>query len=97
MNRFDYVRPATVAEAVAAAAAPGAAYLAGGTNLLDLMQGNIVRPRRIVDVTRLPGLDAITPLPGGRRGAAVRRLAAVAQRRHGGRQPLAAHALRLVP
>ena len=74
MNRFDYVRPATVAEAVAAAAAPGAAYLAGGTNLLDLMQGNIVRPRRIVDVTRLPGLDAITPLPGGgvRIGALVR-------------------------
>ena len=29
MNRFDYVRPATIAEAVAAAAAPGAAYLAG--------------------------------------------------------------------
>ena len=31
MNRFDYVRPATVAEAVAAAAQPGSAYLAAGT------------------------------------------------------------------
>jgi xanthine dehydrogenase YagS FAD-binding subunit len=33
MNRFDYIRPATVSEAVAAAAAPGSAYLAAGTNL----------------------------------------------------------------
>jgi CO/xanthine dehydrogenase FAD-binding subunit len=33
MKRFDYVRPATVREAVAAAAPPGAAYLAAGTNL----------------------------------------------------------------
>src|SRR5438309_11929034 len=34
MNSFDYVRPASVADAVAAAAEPGAAYLASGTNLL---------------------------------------------------------------
>jgi len=54
--------PATVAEAVAAASEPGAAYLAAGTNLLDLMKGNIVRPSRLVDVTRLPGLDGIEPL-----------------------------------
>ena len=31
MKPFDYVRPATVAEAVAAAAQPGAVYLAAGT------------------------------------------------------------------
>src|ERR1700740_2989112 len=42
MNRFDYVRPATVAEAVAAAAVPGRASLAGGPNLIDLMKGGIV-------------------------------------------------------
>ena len=41
MKNFDYVRPATIADAVAAAAEPGAAYLAGGTNLLDLMKGGI--------------------------------------------------------
>ena len=57
MNRFDYVRPATVAEAVVAAAVPGSAYLASGTNLLDLMKGGIVRPKRLIDVSRLPGLD----------------------------------------
>jgi len=74
MNRFDYVRPATIAEAVAAAAAPGAAYLAGGTNLLDLMKGGIARPSRLVDITRLPGLGVIEPLADGgvRIGALVR-------------------------
>src|SRR5437868_13417851 len=41
MKSFDYVRPASVSEAVAAATAPGAAYLAAGTNLLDLMKVGI--------------------------------------------------------
>src|SRR6266403_759758 len=74
MNRFDYVRPATVSEAIAAAAAPGSAYLAAGTNLIDLMKGGIVSPKRLVDVSRLPGLDRIEPLPDGgvRIGARVR-------------------------
>jgi xanthine dehydrogenase YagS FAD-binding subunit len=74
MNLFDYVRPATVSEAVAAAALPDSAYLAGGTNLIDLMKGGIVSPRRLIDVSRLPGLDRIEPLPDGgvRIGARVR-------------------------
>src|SRR5215469_16217328 len=74
MNSFDYVRPATIAEAVAAASVPGAVYLAGGTNLLDLMKGGVTRPARLVDVTRLPGLDRIERLPDGgfRIGALVR-------------------------
>ena len=74
MNSFDYVRPATIPEAVAAASTPGAAYLAAGTNLLDLMKGGIARPSRLVDVNRLPGLDRIEHLAGGgvRIGALVR-------------------------
>ena len=74
MNRFDYVRPATIAEAVAAAAEPGAAVLAAGTNLLDLMKGGVTRPRRVIDITRIPGLDRIEHLSGGavRIGALVR-------------------------
>jgi xanthine dehydrogenase YagS FAD-binding subunit len=74
VNRFDYVRPATVADAIAAAADPGAAYLAAGTNLLDLMKGDILRPRRLVDISRLPGLDAIEHIADGgvRIGALVR-------------------------
>ncbi len=74
MIRFDYDRPATLAEAVAAGGAPGASYLASGTNLLDLMKGNIVRPERLVDINRVPGLDGIEMLAGGgaRIGALVR-------------------------
>jgi xanthine dehydrogenase YagS FAD-binding subunit len=74
MNNFDYVRPTTIAEAVAAASAPGAAYLAAGTNLLDLMKGGITRPTRLVDISHLPGLDRIEHLAGGdvRIGALVR-------------------------
>ncbi len=65
MKNFDYVRPATIADAIAAAAEPGAVYLAAGTNLLDLMKGGVSRPNRLVDVTRLPGLDRIEHLPDG--------------------------------
>src|SRR3954468_2255858 len=59
MKQFDYVRPATVAEAIAAAAQPGATYLAAGTNLLDLMKGGVSRPDRLVDITYLEDLDRI--------------------------------------
>ncbi len=74
MNRFDYVRPASIQEAVSAASAPGSAYLAAGTNLLDLMKVGIARPGRVIDITRLPGLDRIEWLPegGARIGAMVR-------------------------
>lgn len=65
MKQFDYLRPATVAEAVAAAAHPGAIYLAAGTNLLDLMKGGVSRPDRLVDITHLEGLDQIETLPDG--------------------------------
>lgn len=74
MNRFDYVRPATVAEAVASGVLPGSAYLAAGTNLVDLMKVGVSRPERVIDISRLPGLDRIDWLPDGgvRIGALVR-------------------------
>jgi len=74
MNRFEYARPATLAEAVMAGAVPGAAYLAAGTNLLDLMKGGVMRPGHLVDISRLPGLDRIERLGDGgvRIGALVR-------------------------
>jgi xanthine dehydrogenase YagS FAD-binding subunit len=74
MKSFDYVRPASVSDAIAAASQPGAVYLAAGTNLLDLMKGGVSRPDRLIDVTRLPGLDRIEPLADGgvRIGALVR-------------------------
>ncbi len=74
MNQFEYVRPLTIADAVAAGAVPGAAFLAAGTNLLDLMKGGISRPAHLVDITRLPGLDRIEYQADGsvRIGALVR-------------------------
>ena len=65
MNRFEYTRPATVAEAIAAGAIPGSAYLAAGTNLMDLMKGGVVRPGHLVDISRLPGLGSIEHLADG--------------------------------
>ncbi|QRE73553.1 FAD binding domain-containing protein [Methylobacterium aquaticum] len=59
MIPFEYVRATDVAGAVAAGSVPGAAYLAAGTNLLDLMKGDVARPTRLVDITRLPGLSAV--------------------------------------
>lgn len=74
MNRFEYLRPGTLAEAVAEAATPGTAILAAGTNLLDLMKTGAARPTRLVDVTRIPGLDGIEMRADGsaRVGALVR-------------------------
>jgi xanthine dehydrogenase YagS FAD-binding subunit len=71
---FVYVRAAGVEEAARACAArPGARYLAGGTNLVDLMKLGVERPDALVDVGRLP-LDAVEKLPDGslRIGATVR-------------------------
>lgn len=95
MNRFDYVRPATLREAVAAAAQPGAAYLAAGTNLLDLMKGGVMKPERVVDISRLPGLDGIDDLPDGgvRIGALVRNADLAHDRNFARRFPAVAEAL----
>jgi xanthine dehydrogenase YagS FAD-binding subunit len=95
MKSFDYVRPATVREAVTAAAEPGAAYLAAGTNLLDLMKGGIAQPDRLVDITHLPGLDQIEVLSDGsvRIGALVRNADLAHDRNFAQRFPAIAEAL----
>jgi xanthine dehydrogenase YagS FAD-binding subunit len=55
MRPFEYLRAVDLASGTAAVAAfPEAKYLAGGTNLLDLMKEDIERPTRVVDITRLP-------------------------------------------
>ncbi|MEU0968369.1 xanthine dehydrogenase family protein subunit M [Streptomyces sp. NPDC005917] len=74
MKSFDYVRARTPEEAVDAfTARPGAHYLAGGTNLVDLMKLGVERPTALIDVSRLP-LDRVEQLPDGalRVGATVR-------------------------
>ena len=55
MNNFDFARVTSVADAVRMIAAdPGAKFIAGGTNLVDLMKENVARPSRLIDITRLP-------------------------------------------
>ena len=55
MNPFDYARAGDVAEAVRLGAVPEAAFLGGGTNLVDLMRETVARPSHLVDVTGLSG------------------------------------------
>ncbi|WP_411143906.1 FAD binding domain-containing protein [Streptomyces sp. x-80] len=74
MKPFGYLRAASVEEAVRAGAAqPGARFLGGGTNLVDLMKLGVEEPRLLIDVSGLP-LDRIEELPDGglRIGATVR-------------------------
>ncbi len=74
MKPFSYERVASPAQAAAAVAArPGAKFIAGGTNLLDLMKLQIETPVHLVDVNGI-GLDSIDPTPQGglRIGALVR-------------------------
>jgi xanthine dehydrogenase YagS FAD-binding subunit len=74
MKAFTYQRVRTPAEAAAAAAQhPGARFIAGGTNLLDLMKLEIETPPHLVDVNGV-GLDRIEPTADGglRVGALVR-------------------------
>lgn len=53
MNPFTYVRAGDVLEAVRAGQRPGAKYVGGGTNLVDLMRENVEKPTALVDVTGL--------------------------------------------
>jgi xanthine dehydrogenase YagS FAD-binding subunit len=95
MNHFEYLRPDSIAEAVAAGSRPGAAYLAAGTNLVDLMKGGVAQPSLLVDITRLPGLKGIEALPDGglRIGALVRNADLAHDRDFAGRFPAVAEAL----
>jgi xanthine dehydrogenase YagS FAD-binding subunit len=73
MKAFTYERAVSPLEAAKAAEAPGAKFIAGGTNLLDLMKLEIEVPTRLIDVNGL-GFDKIecTPEGGLRIGALVR-------------------------
>lgn len=54
MHAFSYERPVDMAAALHAIGRPGAKFLAGGTNLLDLMKVEVETPQHLVDVSRLP-------------------------------------------
>src|SRR4051812_4030094 len=74
MKSFTYERAKSPADAAAAAArTEGAKFIAGGTNLLDLMKLEIKKPAHLIDINRL-ALDAVETTPDGglRIGAVVR-------------------------
>jgi carbon-monoxide dehydrogenase medium subunit len=92
---FEYVRPSSVAEAVAAlTAADGEGkVLAGGQSLVPVLALRLARPAVLVDVNRIPGLDAVERADGTVRvGALVRHATLAEQTAH----PLLAEAARFI-
>lgn len=70
MRPFEYTRASDVSDASAAAAAGAARFIAGGTNLLDLMKLQVETPEKLVDISRLP-LGDIEAHDGGLRIGAL--------------------------
>ena len=64
MKTFDFHVAQDTVDAIRTVAATGGKYLAGGTNLIDLMKGGVEQPPTLVDVRRL-GLNSITTTPTG--------------------------------
>ena len=64
MNPFSYSKPSDIAQAVNLAG-PASRFIAGGTNLLDLMKENIARPEHLIDITGLPLKDVRATDSGG--------------------------------
>src|SRR5256714_10886722 len=95
MNPFRYERASDASAAIAMLAqAPSAAFLGGGTNLVDLMKLGVAKPDLLVDVAHLP-YDRIELLPDGgiRIGAAVRNSDLAADLTIRSRYPMLAQAL----
>ena len=95
MKPFSYERAeSAVGAAKMAVETPGARFLAGGTNLLDLMKLEIETPTHLIDVGRLPLAEIEATADGGLRlGAVVSNAAAAADRRVRTRYPVLAEAL----
>ena len=75
MNPFEYQRAEQAEAAVEAVSrSKDARFLAGGTNLIDLMKNGVEQPARLIDINRLSALAEIYPLPDGglRLGALAR-------------------------
>ena len=95
MKPFAYERARDVDHALSlAAASPGARFLAGGTNLLDLMKLEIEQPPRLIDVGRLPLAAIADTASGGLRiGAMASNTAVASDPRVRSRYPVLARAI----
>lgn len=92
MTPFSYARAGDAAEALRLGA-NGAAYLGGGTNLVDLMRETVARPERLVDVTGLSAAIEETGDGGLLIGAAVRNTALAEHRLVRTRYPMLSRAI----
>ncbi|YCH22769.1 xanthine dehydrogenase family protein subunit M [Pseudomonas sp. D1-3] len=93
MTPFAYSKPAAIDEAVRLAG-PDSLFIAGGTNLVDLMKENLVRPKRLIDINALPLRDVTPTAEGGLRiGALVGNAELAWHPEIEGRYPLLAQAL----
>src|SRR5262245_27108514 len=72
MNNFGYERASDVADSVRRIAGdPTAKFIAGGTNLVDLMKENVARPSRLIDISHLPTNKVEETRDGGLRIGAL--------------------------
>ncbi len=79
MQPFTYHRPATLDEAFHLAQRPGAALLAGGTTMVDLMRGDLAAPFSIVDIGHLDELASFDTSGAVLRFGSLARMADVAE------------------
>jgi xanthine dehydrogenase YagS FAD-binding subunit len=94
MKPFHYEKASAIASACASAAGPSAKFVAGGTNLIDLMKLQIETPVHLVDINALPLREIEeTPDSGLRIGALVSNSAVAADIRVRRRYPLLSQAL----
>ncbi|HEV8435369.1 MAG TPA: xanthine dehydrogenase family protein subunit M [Thermoanaerobaculia bacterium] len=77
MHPFDYARVSTVAEAIKSGSRESAKFVAGGTNLVDLMKATVEKPSHVVDINPLP-MSGIETVHGGIRIGALARMSDVA-------------------
>src|SRR5437763_14963124 len=77
MQPFDFARATEVSHAIVSGSREAAKFIAGGTNLVDLMKCTVERPAHVVDVNALP-FAGIEEVKGGIRIGALARMSDVA-------------------
>src|SRR5438128_11228155 len=77
MHPFDYARASDVPHALSSGGRDAAKFIAGGTNLVDLMKCDVEHPAHVVDINALP-LATIERVAGGVRIGALARMSDVA-------------------
>src|SRR5947208_14995885 len=77
MHPFDYARASDLPHALTSGGRDAAKFIAGGTNLVDLMKCDVERPAHVVDVNHLP-LATVEAVTGGVRIGALARMSDVA-------------------